>query len=126
MGTVAAGASILLITEGLLNSGSLPQNVETLVGRLDPANSQSGRASLITVKVYYSMMADYTSLGEEDFVLQSPATIHDLVKTVLVRHPSLAGMMGTMLTLLNGTAAKPTAPLNDGGVVQFIPLAAGG
>ena len=126
MGTIAAGASTLLISEGLLNPASLQQNVATQLGELDSANSPSGRASLITVKVYYSMMAEYTALDEEDFVLQSPATVQDLIKTVLVRHPSMSGMMSTMLTLLNGTAANPSTPLNDGDIVQFIPLAAGG
>jgi len=126
MGTITAGASILLISEDLPNPRSLQQNVEALVGGLESVNGQSGRASLITVKVYYSMMAEYTALDEEDFVLQSPATVQDLTKTVLVRHPSMAGMMGTMLTLLNGTAAKPSTPLTDGDIVQFISLAAGG
>jgi molybdopterin converting factor small subunit len=78
------------------------------------------------VKVYYSMMAQYTDLDEEDFVLQGPATVQELINTVLVRHPSMAGMIQTMLVLLDGVPAKPTSPLRDGDDVQFIPLSAGG
>jgi molybdopterin converting factor small subunit len=89
----------------------------------DPANT---RASLIAVRVYYSMMAQYTDLTEEYFVIQSPAVLQDLMNTVIVRHPSMAQMMQLMLTLLNGIPAKPNAPLKDGDVIQFIPMSVGG
>ena len=87
---------------------------------------QKTRASLITVKVYYSMMAQFTDLSEERFVIQSPAVLQDLMNTVVVRHPSMAEMIQLMLTLLNGIPAKPSASLKDGDVIQFIPLSAGG
>jgi len=72
------------------------------------------------------MMAQYTDLTEEYFVIQSPAVLQDLMNTVIVRHPSMAQMMQLMLTLLNGIPAKPNAPLKDGDVIQFIPMSAGG
>ena len=87
---------------------------------------QKTRASLITVKVYYSMMAQFTDLSEERFVIQSPAVLQDLMNTVVVRHPSMAEMIQLMLTLLNGIPAKPSAALKDGDVIQFISLSAGG
>jgi molybdopterin converting factor small subunit len=118
---------ILLISNGLISTESIKQQVEALSGALVVPNfSANSRASLVTVKVYYSMMAQYTDLAEENFVLQGPATVQELVNTVVVRHPSMAGMMQTMMVLLNGVAAKPTASLKDGDVVQFIPLSAGG
>ena len=58
-------------------------------------------ASLITVKVYYSMLVQYTGLTEEYFVIQGPAVLQDLMDTVVVRHPSMVQMMKFMLTLLN-------------------------
>jgi molybdopterin converting factor small subunit len=92
----------------------------------DPCEATDNRASLITVKVYYTMMAQYTNLSEEDFVLQSTANVKDLMSTCVVRHPSMAQMIGTMLVLLNGAPSKPSAALRDGDSVQFIPLSAGG
>ena len=87
---------------------------------------QRTRVSLITVKVYYSMMAQFTDLTEEYFVIQGPAVLQDLMNTVVIRHPSMAQMIQLMLTLLNGIPAKPSAALNDGDIIQFIPLSAGG
>lgn len=123
---IAIGASILLVGRDLTEVLSVPHSGHNLGSSL-PTNDQTNtRARLITVKVYYSMMAQYTDLTEELFVLQTPAVLRDLTNTVLVRHPSMTQMMGMMLTLLNGTPAKPNAPLKDEDVIQFIPLSAGG
>lgn len=72
------------------------------------------------------MMAEYTQLDEEDFVLQGSATVRDLLRTVVVRHPSMAEMVQTMQVLVNGVAATQTSILHDADVVQFIPFSAGG
>ena len=108
---LAIGGAILLIGGNLADGTSVVQET---------------RASLITVKIYYSMMTQYTDLTEESFVIQSPAVLQDLMNTVVVRHPSMAQMIQLMLTLLNGIPAKPSASLKDGDVIQFIPLSAGG
>ncbi len=108
---LAIGGAILLIGGDLAEGTSVAQKT---------------RASLITVKVYYSMMAQYTELTEEYFVIQGPAVLQDLMNTVVVRHPSMAQMMQLMLPLLNGIPAKPNASLKDGDVIQFIALSAGG
>jgi molybdopterin converting factor small subunit len=108
---LAIGGAILLIGGNLTEGTSVVQET---------------RASLITVKVYYSMMTQYTDLTEEYFVIQSPAVLQDLMNTVVVRHPSMAQMIQLMLTLLNGVPAKPSASLKDRDVIQFIPLSAGG
>ena len=127
VGSAAVGMGILLVSNGLIGTESVKKQFEALSGDLVVPNfSAPTRTSLVTVKVYYSMMAQYTDLDEEDFVLQGPATVQELMNTVLVRHPSMAGMMQTMLILLDGVAAKPTASLRDGDMVQFIPLSAGG
>ena len=124
--SLGIGAVILLIGGGLAETNSIVQKAQhagSSIWTNDPTNT---RASLITVRVYYSMMVQYTDLTEEYFVIQSPAVLQDLMNTVLVRHPSMAQMMQMMLTLLNGNPATPNAPLKDGDVVQFIPLSAGG
>jgi len=121
--SIAVGAGVLLISDGLTKAAPLTQIAGTL-GTF--SSSTDSRASLVTVTVYYSMMAQDTSATEEDFVLQGPATLQDLMNTVLVRHPSMTQMMQLMLILLDGVPAKPTASLKDGDRVQFIPLSAGG
>ena len=125
-GSVALGVGVLLISDGLVGTEVLKDGAERLAALEIPGDTANSRASLITVKAYYTMMAQYTDLSEEEFVLQSPATLQDLMNTCVVRHPSMAQMMGTMLVLLDGTPSKPSAPLRNGDTVQFIPLTAGG
>ena len=123
---LAIGAGILLAGGDLTGVLSVPRDghyLGTSITTNDPANT---RAQLITVKVYYSMMAQYTDLTEELFVIQKPAVLQDLMNSVAVRHPSMAQMMQMILTLVDGVPAKPTASLNDGDVIQLIPLSAGG
>jgi molybdopterin converting factor small subunit len=125
--SIAVGAGILLISDGLTKAAPLTQIAGNLGSSSASTNGPTeSRASLVTVTVYYSMMAQYTSEDEEYFVLQSPATLQGLMNTVLVRHPSMTQMMQMMLILLDGVPAKPTASLKDEDRVQFIPLSAGG
>jgi molybdopterin converting factor small subunit len=125
--SVAIGAGVLLVSDGLIYPSSFGKNVVNLAGSVvAQSDSENTRASLITVKVYYSMMAQYTDLDEEGFVLQGPATVQQLINTALIRHPSMAQMTGSMMVLLNGVPANASALLRDGDVVQFIPLSAGG
>ena len=123
--SLAIGATILLIGAELTETSSL-QNAQYPGSSISTKDPTETRASLTTVRVYYSMMAQYTDLTEEYFVLQSPAVLQDLMSTVVIRHPSMAEMMQLMLMLLNGIPAKPIAPLKDGDVIQFIPMSAGG
>jgi len=120
------GAGILLAGGDLIGVLSAPHD-DHYFGTSTATNDLSNsRAQLITVKVYYSMMAQYTDLTEEDFVIQRPAVVQDLLNCVVVRHPSMAQMMTMMLTLIDGVPAKPSASLKDGDVIQLIPLSAGG
>ncbi|HUK28932.1 MAG TPA: MoaD/ThiS family protein [Candidatus Acidoferrales bacterium] len=126
-GTAAVAVGITLMSTTLINTGTLATGAEDLVNSLVNSNTiTNSRASLITVKVYYSMMAEYVNLKEEDFVLQSPATLQNLIDTCIVRHPSFESMVTTMMVLLDGAPSKPSASLKDGDTVQFIPLTAGG
>ena len=93
---------------------------------VDPSVVTYNEASLITVKAYYTLMAQYIDVDEEDFVLQSPAILQTLIDTCILRHPSVAQMAGTMFMLLNGGPSRPNATLTNGDIVQFIPLIAGG
>jgi molybdopterin converting factor small subunit len=123
----AVGAGGLLVFDSLINGTSLNQGFDGLLASaVLPEVVANERSSLITVKVYYTMMAQYTDLTEEDFVLESPARLQDLVDTCVLRHQFLGQMMGTMLILLDGTPSKLSASLRDGDTVQFIPVSAGG
>jgi molybdopterin converting factor small subunit len=127
LAAVAIGATFLVVSGGLFDSSSIKRSIEDLTGSMvGPNDSENSRASLITVRVYYSMMAQYIALDEENFVLQSPATLQTLINTCLLRHPSVAQMVGTMFILLDGAPSRPSATLRDGDTVQFIPMVAGG
>ena len=120
------GAGILLAGGDLIGVLSAPHDSHYFGTSTATNDLSNSRAQLITVKVYYSMMAQYTDLTEEDFVIQRPAVVQDLLNCVVVRHPSMAQMMTMMLTLIDGVPAKPSASLKDGDVIQLIPLSAGG
>jgi hypothetical protein len=125
-GSIAVGVGVLLISDGLVSMQLLKSGVKGITDPIVGPNNAESRASLITVKAYYTMMAQYTDLSEENFVLQSPAILQDLMNTCVVRHPSMAAMMNTMLILLNGAPSKSSALLRNEDTVQFIPLTAGG
>jgi len=128
-GSFAVGVGILLISNAVstISPEPLKKGAQDLANSLVvPNHTTNSRASLITVKVYYSMMAQYTNKSEEDFVLQSPATIQDLIATAVIRYPSMAQMVHSMLILLDGVPSKPSALLRDGDAIQFVPLSAGG
>jgi hypothetical protein len=125
--SIAIGAGILLVADGLTKVTFLTQDERNPGTSSTVKNhSRNSRVSLLTVKVYYSMMTQYAGMIEEYFVLQSPAIVRDLLNTVVLRHPSMAQMAPTMLILFNGIPAKPGASLRDGDELQFIPLYAGG
>jgi len=125
----AVGVGILLIsgTLSVISPELLKKSAEHLADSLGAQNdAANSKASLITVNVYYSMMAQYTDLSEENFVLQTPATVQDLIDTSVIRHPSMAQMVHSMLILLDGVPSKPGALLRNGDTIQFVPLSAGG
>ena len=86
------------------------------------------RPALVTVKVIYFQMQQFVSITDEYFQLPSPASLSNLLNAVTQRHPSLsAQMMATMMILVNNAPATGIDPtLNDGDVVDLIPLVAGG
>ena len=125
--STAVGLGIFLASNGLISTEFLNKNTSVLAGSpIGSGIATESRASLITVEVYYSMMTQYINSSEEEFVLQSPATVQTLIDTCILRHPSVAQMMGTMMILLDGVPSQPTASLRDRDTIQFIPLVAGG
>ena len=126
-GSIAVGLGILLVSDGVVGARFLKIGAESLAAPfVAPNGAANSAASIITVKVCYTMMAQYIDVDEEDFVLQSPATVQTLIDTCILRHPSVAQMSGTMFILLDGAPSEPSAILRDGDSVQFIPLIAGG
>jgi molybdopterin converting factor small subunit len=118
---------VFLASNALLSPEFLKNDSVTLAGSIAGSKAITGsKDSLISVKVYYLMMAQYVNQSEEDFVLQTPATLQTLIDTCIVRHPSMAQMVTTMLILLNGVPSKPGVPLRDTDTIQLVPLYAGG
>jgi len=87
-----------------------------------------GRMQHVNVKVIYFQMQQYVNLSEENYDLPSPASIRDLLTIIVQRHSSLSPqMMGSMLILVNDAAInRLDSALNDGYVIDFVPLVAGG
>jgi molybdopterin converting factor small subunit len=108
----AVGAGIFVLADGLAKNAS---------------QMSSANAAFLRVKVRYFQMAQYVSVGDEYFDLQSPALLRDLLNAVSLRHSSISpGMIASMMIFVNGTPAKTNAELNDGDEVDLIPPTAGG
>jgi len=86
------------------------------------------RPTIVTVKVIYFQMQQFVNVGDEYFDLPEPASLRNLLNTVVQRHSLLSPqMMAAMLILVNNAPVKGLdSALNDGDVVDFIPLVAGG
>jgi molybdopterin converting factor small subunit len=86
------------------------------------------RPQLVTVKVIYFQMQQFVNVSDEYFDLPIPASLRNLLNVIVQRHSSLLPqMMTSMLILVNNAPASGLDfTLNDGDVVNFIPLVAGG
>ena len=86
------------------------------------------RPALVTVKVIYFQMQQFVNVSDESFDLPEPASLRNLLSVIVQRHASLSPqMMATMLILVNNAPSTGLdSVLNDGDVVDFIPLVAGG
>ena len=86
------------------------------------------RPQLVTVKVVYFQMQQFVNVSDEYFDLPNPASLRNLLNTIVQRHSSLSPqMMTSMLILVNNAPVSGLDfTLNDGDVVNFIPLVAGG
>jgi len=86
------------------------------------------RPQLVTVKVIYFQMQQLVNVSDESFDLPEPASLRILLNAIVQRHSSLSPqMMATMLILVNNTPSTGLdSALNDGDVVDFVPLVAGG
>ncbi|MGA2462093.1 MAG: MoaD/ThiS family protein [Candidatus Bathyarchaeia archaeon] len=86
------------------------------------------RPALVTVKVIYFQMQQFVNISDEYYDLPDHASLRNLLNTIVQRHSSLSPqMMTTMLILVNNAPATGLdSTLNDGDVVNFIPIVAGG
>lgn len=86
------------------------------------------RPALVNVKVIYFQMQQFVNVSDEYFELPDPASLRNLFSTIAQRHPSLSPqMMAAMLVMMNNAPVTALdSPLNDGDVVDFIPVVAGG
>jgi len=86
------------------------------------------RPALVTVKVIYFQMQQFVNVSDESFDLSEPASLRSLLSNIVQRHSLLSPqMMAAMLILVNNAPVTGLdSPLNDGDVIDFIPLVAGG
>jgi molybdopterin converting factor small subunit len=73
-------------------------------------------------------MQQFVNISDEYFDLPDPASLRNLLSTIVQRHSSLSPqMMAAMLILVNNAPATGLDfILKDGDVVDFVPLVAGG
>jgi len=86
------------------------------------------RPQTISVKTIYFQMQQLVNVSDEYFDLPSPASLRDLFNAIAQRHPTLLPqMLASMFILLNNSPITGVdVTLNDGDVIDFIPLAGGG
>jgi len=86
------------------------------------------RRALTTVKVVYFQMEQFVNVSDEYFDLPEPASLRNLWNTIVQRHSSMSSqMIAMMLVLVNNAPVRGLdLALNDGDVVNLIPLVAGG
>ena len=119
---LAAGSLTELVSGGVSEQHSEKTFPSTI---LVNATSNSDR-SFISIKVVYMQMVQYVNASDEYFVLQDPATVRDLLGSVVQRHPMLSSMMGSMWIMINGAPSRLGDFLKDGDEVDFLPLMTGG
>jgi len=73
-------------------------------------------------------MQQFVNVSDEYFDLPEPASLRNLLNTIVQRHSSLSPqMMAAMLILVNNAPVTGLdSALTDGDVVNFIPFVAGG
>jgi len=88
---------------------------------------QSGSPTGIDIRVvYFGMPTTATGTKKETLTLRNPAYLSDL-KAALVRlHPTLKGMLPTMLFLVDGVAANGNPQLQNNVEVDILAQIAGG
>jgi len=97
------------------------------VSRASETSVQSGSPTGIDIRVvYFGMPTTATGTKKETFTLRNPAYLSDL-KAALVRlHPTLKGMLPTMLFLVDGVAANGNPQLQNNVEVDILAQIAGG
>jgi molybdopterin converting factor small subunit len=97
------------------------------VSRAPEKSVQSGSSTGIDVRVvYFGMPTTATGTKKETLALSDPAYLSDL-KAALVRlHPSLKGMVPTMLFLVDGVSANGNPQLQNDVEVDIVAQTVGG
>ncbi|HUK50540.1 MAG TPA: MoaD/ThiS family protein [Terriglobales bacterium] len=125
----ALGVGFLLAANSVVKLDSITHNetsIEATQQSIENGSTIGTDHSILSVRVVYLQMAQYFATREEYFILQTPATVQDLLVNVTEDHPQIAKMMSNMWILVNGSPAKLSHALNDGDEVDLVPLVAGG
>ena len=126
-----AGAGLALVgADAIFSSkpgGSISSQTSVLTAA--PTTRAAGQAQSANLRVkvrYFQMAGALPGVQQEFFVLERPARFGQLLEEVVGEHPVIAGMMPTMLVLVDGLVAEADTPLDDGDEVDFIPTVSGG
>jgi MoaD family protein len=76
--------------------------------------------------VYFAQAREFAGAKEDEFVLNGPADVKQLLHEVISAHPKLQAIIKTTSTLVNGRVIPENIELNDGDRVAFLPPVAGG
>lgn len=83
--------------------------------------------STVSVTVaYFARARECAGTAEEKLELTRPASLEQLLSTVMAIHPSLAEIKQILRLLVNGISVSEEAELNDGDRVALLPPVGGG
>jgi molybdopterin synthase catalytic subunit len=80
----------------------------------------------VTVRYFATLRVAAGGLQRESLELAAGATLADVWRAALARHPALAAWEDSLLLARNGEWASPAAALADGDEVALMPPVSGG
>jgi len=89
--------------------------------------SNLSELSLVRITVaYFAKARECAGTGEEELELSQPASIQQVLSTVMTIHPSLNEIKQSLRLLVNGKWASEETTLKDGDRVALLPPVGGG
>ena len=76
--------------------------------------------------VYFAQAREFAGSREDEFELESPASVAHLFSRVLNVHPRLQTIRDILRTMVNGRLVLGEIELKDGDRIAFLPPVAGG
>ena len=76
--------------------------------------------------VYFAQAREFAGSREDEFELDSPASVVHLFSKVLNAHPRLGAIRDILRTMVNGRLVLGETELKDGDRIALLPPVAGG